>query len=457
VTSSEHAHDGGQSSKPKHTWWWVIALIAFGALGVYIAAPDADVLRGALARLRDVPAAATAIVIAGAIGLVITEAIRIAAIAWLLGERVSSRDAWDAAVANHVMTAITPQVGLGEPTVAYTLAKRGMPWDGAVAVPFVKFTTSLALVFALGTLLVALGYGPPVAQWMTSTAVVWFGAIALVATTVVVVFSSERLGARWIRGIASWLARRRVFASEPRQRRIASTRDVALRTVTRLARMRGADPRDDARAALDDNAELRDDNAALRDNNAALRGDNAALRGDNRAALRGDNRAALRDDNRAALRDDNRAALRDDDSAALRDDDRATLPDDRAVLRGDARATDARLGTRTFSPITVALVLVAVHLVYYASYIAPLVGLALVLGDPPFVELCLRALVYLCFVFAMPTPGGAGPSEAAAAWFFGDLVAPADAIAIVVVFRASTFYLQLAIGALYLPIRRVAR
>ncbi|HWO20034.1 MAG TPA: lysylphosphatidylglycerol synthase domain-containing protein, partial [Kofleriaceae bacterium] len=103
------------------------------------------------------------------------------------------------------------------------------------------------------------------------------------------------------------------------------------------------------------------------------------------------------------------------------------------------------------------LALVAVHLAYYASYIAPLVGLALVLGDPPLVPLCLRALIYLCFVFAMPTPGGAGPSEAVAAWFFGDLLDPADAIAVVVVFRASTFYLQLAIGALYLPLRSMTR
>lgn len=348
------------SPKAKHAWWWVVALVVVGAVGIYVAAPDPYVLRTALARLRDVPLAAIAIVVGGALGLVITEALRIAVIARLLGERVGARDAWDAAVANHVMTAITPQVGLGEPTVAYTLAKRGVPWDGAVAVPFVKFTTSLALVFVLGTLLVALGYGPPVASWMTSTAIVWFGAIALGATLVVAVLSSERIGARWIRAIAVWLSHRRLLASAAWQSRIERTRDVALRTVARLARIRGA----------------------------------------------------------------------------TRDD---------------------RVGDDRVSRVTIAIALVAVHLVYYASYIAPLVGLALVLGDPPLVTLCLRALVYLCFVFAMPTPGGAGPSEAAAAWFFGDLVAPADAIVIVVVFRASTFYLQLAIGALYLPIRRMAR
>jgi len=75
-----------------------------------------------------------------------------------------------------------------------------------------------------------------------------------------------------------------------------------------------------------------------------------------------------------------------------------------------------------------------------------------VLGDPPIATLSLRALVYLCFVFAMPTPGGAGPSEAAAVVMFGDLLGPADAIVVVAVFRAATFYLQIAIGAIYLPL-----
>ena len=35
---------------------------------------------------------------------------------------------------------------------------------------------------------------------------------------------------------------------------------------------------------------------------------------------------------------------------------------------------------------------------------------------------------------------------------FGDLLAADDALAVVILFRAATFYLQLAIGALYLPI-----
>lgn len=339
--------DSAPAAKPKYSWVWVLALVVLGACGLYLGAPDTAALTGAWARLRAYPVSSITIVVAGALGLVATEALRIAVIARFAGARIRPRDAWDAAVANHVMTAVTPQVGLGEPTVAYTLARRGVPWDAAVAVPFVKFTTSLALVFVLGALLVALGHGPPVAAWMTGTAIVWFGSIALITCVVIAVCSSEPVATRWIRGVERWAARRRWFSSPTGQARITRTADVAVNTVARLAVMRAA--------------------------------------------------------------------------------------------RGG-----------------LVLGLLAVHAVYYASYVAPLVGLALVLGDPPLVTLVLRALVFLCFVFASPTPGGVGMSEAAAGLFFADLVAPADAIIIVIVFRGATYYLQLAIGALYLPIRSLA-
>jgi len=335
------------TSAPKHHWPWLVLLVAGGGIGIYLGAPSVDVLRTAWSRLAAVPVAAIAIVIGGALGLVVTEALRIRVIGRLVGARVGLRDAWDAAVANHVMTAVTPQVGLGEPTVAYVLGKRGIAWDAAVAIPFIKFTTSLALVFVLGSGLVVAGFGPPVETWISVAAVALFLAIATITALVIAVCSRPPTARRWIARISGWFARRRWFASAPWQTRIASAADVATRTVERLVAIR------------------------------------------------------------------------------------------RPSWRGAAQ-------------------LVAVHLVYYASYIAPLVGLALVLGDPPVAVLTLRALVFLCFVFAMPTPGGTGATEAAAGAFFADLVAPADAIIAVAVFRAATFYLQLAIGALYLPVRSLA-
>lgn len=339
--TSNAAADAAPAGRPR--WRWILLLVSLGALGIYLGAPASGTLRAALHRLEDAKLATVLVIAGGALGLVATEAVRIAVIGRLVGARVAPRDAWDAAVANHLMTAITPQVGLGEPTVAYLLGKRGVAWDAAVAIPFIKFTTSLALVFALGSLLVLAGYGPPLDRWIAASGLALFAIIAAITTCVLVVCARPALARRWIEAIQRWCARRRVLAGATWQTRIARAAEVAAQMIDRLAQVR------------------------------------------------------------------------------------------RMTWRGAA-------------------ILGAVHLLYYASYIAPLVGLAFVLGAPPFVALAMRALIYLCFVFAMPTPGGTGPSEAAAGVFFADLVAPADAIVIVVVFRAATYYLQLAIGVLYLPI-----
>jgi uncharacterized protein (TIRG00374 family) len=339
--------EANERTTPKHRFTWLLLLVLVGAIGLYLGAPDSDVLHMARTRLAAVRGPAIAILVFGALGLVATEALRIAVIGRLVGARVTPRDAWDAAVANHVMTAVTPQVGLGEPTVAYLLGKRGVPWGAAIAIPFIKFTSSLALVFVLGAGLLIAGFGPEVDVGIRAIAIVWFLAIAAITSLVIAVFARPVTAQRWVARIAGWFSRRRWFASPRWQARIASAAEVATRTAERLA----------------------------------------------------------------------------------------------GVRRGSWRS---------------AVVLLVVHLVYYASYIAPLVCLACVLGDPPVVTLAMRSLVYLCFIFAMPTPGGTGLSEAAAATFFGDLMPPADAIIVVAVFRASTFYLQLAIGALYLPIRSLA-
>ncbi|HVK88097.1 MAG TPA: lysylphosphatidylglycerol synthase domain-containing protein [Kofleriaceae bacterium] len=371
------------AERAKHRWWWVLALVAFGALGLYLGAPDTDVLHGAWGRLRAHPIAAIAIVAGGAIGLAVTEALRIAVIGRLVGVRIHARDAWDAAVANHVMTAITPQIGLGEPTVAYTLGKRGVPWDAAVAVPFIKFTTSLALVFLLGALLVASGYGPPVDRWARIGAVIWFLGIAAITILVIEVCSRPAIAERWIGRLAGWFRRRR--DTESWQARVDRAAKVTGEMVHRLARARGLRSAGDRRHTGDDGAP---------------------------------------------------------------NDDRASAPPEGDLVEHAAVAPPGR--------VTGLFALIGVHLVYYASYVAPLVGIALVLGEPPALDLSLRALVFLCFIFATPIPGGTGVSEAAAGVFFADLLAPADAIIAVAVFRAATYYLQLLIGALYLPIRSLA-
>ena len=182
----------------KRRWSWFVLLVGLGALGVWIGAPGLDVLRAAKSRLGAVPITALAIIIGGAVGLVITEALRIRVIATLVGASVSRRDAWDAAVANHVMTAVTPQVGLGEPTVAYLLHKRGVPWDRAVAIPFIKFSTSLSLLFAFGAAFVAAGFGPAHRPWLSATLTAWFAVISGISGGVILLCTRPAIAQRII-------------------------------------------------------------------------------------------------------------------------------------------------------------------------------------------------------------------------------------------------------------------
>jgi uncharacterized membrane protein YbhN (UPF0104 family) len=205
--------DATPAPAPRHRWPWFVLLVALGGLGVYVGAPEIESLGAAWHRLAGVPVITIAIVIGGALGLVATEALRIAAIGRLVGVKLSPRDAWDAAVANHVMTAITPNVGLGEPTVAYLLGKRGIPWDAAVAIPFIKFTTSLAFVFVIGAALWLAGFGPPVERWLAASGIAVFVAIAVITTVVVVVSARPRLARRVIAVVRGWFARRRCARS----------------------------------------------------------------------------------------------------------------------------------------------------------------------------------------------------------------------------------------------------
>src|SRR5690349_2035192 len=112
---TEPSNKDRERAVPRHGLLWLLLLVLVGAAGIYLGAPDSAVLHMTWSRLAAVRGAAIAIVIVGALGLVATEALRIAVIGRLVGVRVPPRDAFDAAVANHVMTAVTPQVGLGEP------------------------------------------------------------------------------------------------------------------------------------------------------------------------------------------------------------------------------------------------------------------------------------------------------------------------------------------------------
>jgi len=62
----------------------------------------------------------------------------------------------------------------------------------------------------------------------------------------------------------------------------------------------------------------------------------------------------------------------------------------------------------------------------------------------------LGSLDYIAFTYVAPTPGAAGLSEASAASFFSQVATPAQALIAVLLFRASTVYLHIVVGLIYI-------
>jgi len=63
------------------------------------------------------------------------------------------------------------------------------------------------------------------------------------------------------------------------------------------------------------------------------------------------------------------------------------------------------------------------------------------------------SIEYLAFTYVAPTPGAAGLSEASAAGFFSQLLSPAQALVAVILFRACTIYLHIAVGMIYITFK----
>jgi len=103
------------------------------------------------------------------------------------------------------------------------------------------------------------------------------------------------------------------------------------------------------------------------------------------------------------------------------------------------------------SGIGVMLFLLSVHVVYYVVFIGTLIVLLCAFGATLFSGIIPNAVIYQGFTYVAPTPGGAGISEATAVLFFGEFLQPKNAVLAVVLYRSLTFYLQIIIGAIYLP------
>ena len=96
------------------------------------------------------------------------------------------------------------------------------------------------------------------------------------------------------------------------------------------------------------------------------------------------------------------------------------------------------------------LAILGSHVCYYAAYVGMLVTLAWLFGADSALRVLPVAVIYLCFTYIAPTPGGSGLAEVSAHAFFGRLVP--DAFGMVLLFRTLTCYLHVAFGMLYLPL-----
>jgi len=115
------------------------------------------------------------------------------------------------------------------------------------------------------------------------------------------------------------------------------------------------------------------------------------------------------------------------------------------------RRTVERLAKLREQGAGVYLALLASHLVYFVMFVG--IGVVLAVGFGAELGPAIGTMVvYAAFTYVAPTPGGAGLSEAVAVPFFGGILPAHDAVIVVLLFRALTFYLDVAIGIVYLTI-----
>lgn len=128
----------------------------------------------------------------------------------------------------------------------------------------------------------------------------------------------------------------------------------------------------------------------------------------------------------------------------------------RAVARcaGLARRSIERLAGFRAGGARGWLAITASHVAYYGSYVGLVVALGWMFGARSLAELVPIAIVYQAFTYIAPAPG---IPEASAAAFFGGLLPEGGAFVVVLLFRALTAYLHIALGLVYLPFGGVLR
>jgi uncharacterized protein (TIRG00374 family) len=330
----------------KASWRLGLFVALFAGLagaGIAWAVRSSDMSLADLGQLWRLPVPTLVALAALCTSLYLTDAMRYRAFGRAVGEPLSWRAAWDASVANFFFSWITPGAALGAPAAIVMLGRRGVSWEGAAVIAFGKSLTSTVVILGFAFVAFAAGLGPALDR---GALVVLTVGIGLFVATIMV----PMIGAVWpdatnrrIDRLEAWLARRRVFTGERRQRVVARLGEGLRETVRRLAKLRA----------------------------------------------------------------------------------------------GGA---------------AVAVSLIASHVLYLAVLAAIAVTLAMSFGATALPEAIGISVVYIAFTYVAPTPGGAGLAEATATVFYGSILPARDAVVVVLLFRALTFYLEVAVGIVYLGI-----
>jgi uncharacterized membrane protein YbhN (UPF0104 family) len=218
----------------------VTAFVGCTVLGAWWAAPSRDILARTARDLAELGPINLLVVVAIGLAAIAAEMLRLYTFGRVIGVRVGARAAFDAAVANNLFSWISPGGLAGDPAAVYAMHRRGVPLDGALAISFAKFATSVALYYGVSGVLLFAGYGPPIASWAIFS-------IALTIALAVVLCGSFVAGAiwparvrRWITGLESWLLRRWLLRRPLAIRVVTGAGGVARRSLDRLAVFRAA-------------------------------------------------------------------------------------------------------------------------------------------------------------------------------------------------------------------------
>ena len=124
----------------------------------------------------------------------------------------------------------------------------------------------------------------------------------------------------------------------------------------------------------------------------------------------------------------------------------------RAAIAATARDAVSRLGRFRQAGLLIWMAILASQVLYHGIFVGVLIVLAAGFGAEPLVDLVPTAIIYQAFLYLAPTPGSSGLGEASANLFFGDHLGAGGAFALVISFRALTYYLHVALGLIYLPL-----